>query len=619
MAAVPPPPARRRPRPGSLQRPVNAKLYRGTWLLVGLPLLIAAFSVARPQPLPPPEQLSALDGAAIKSLADDLILYRSNRYPGSAGSINAAGWFRDQLRPYGLQVHTERFSAVVPRAGRLQMQNLLAVAPGRSPQTIVVMAHRDNDGTGPGANDNASGTALLVELARAYSVLTPAHTIVFLSTDGGVFGGLGAAEFAAHSPERHGVVAVINLDAIGSSSRPRLQIGGDTPRTTSGTLLETAAARIAKQAGRGPARPSVVRQLIDLGFPFSPYEQAPFISRGIPAVTLTTGGDRPQSPDADTPGRLNATRLGQVGRAAQDLLGTLDQGAEFVQGTSSYVYVGARLIRGWAIELVLMAMLLPFLAAAVDLFARCRRRRIALAPALRSYRSRLAFWAWVVAIFELFALLQIWPGGAVRPPELTGSAARDWSAFGVLMLGMLTLAGWLVARDRLLPHRPVTAEEELAGHTVALLALAALSLLVVATNPFALLFLLPSLHVWLWLPNMRSSPSPTRAALIVAGFAGPALVVGSFAFRYGLGWDAPWYLLELRALGYVPFVVIVLAVPWLAGAGQLAALAAGRYAPYPEIGERPRLGPARRLLRRLVLGARARRRAPQDARRALGG
>src|SRR5437016_4104205 len=150
MAAVPPPPARRRPRPGSLERPVNAKLYRGTWLLVGLPLLIAAFSVARPQPLPPPEQLSALEGAAIKSLAD--------------------------------------------------------------------------------------------------------------------------AEFAAHSPERHGVVAVINLDAIGSSSRPRLQIGGDTPRTTSGTLLETAAARIAKQAGRGPSRPSVLRQLIDLGFPFSPYE-----------------------------------------------------------------------------------------------------------------------------------------------------------------------------------------------------------------------------------------------------------------------------------------------------------------------------------------------------------
>src|SRR5207244_10020673 len=142
--------------------------------------------------------------------------------------------------------------------------------------------------------------------------------------------------------------AVPSRHAMVGPSRPRRRSAGDPPRTTSGTLLETAAARIAKQAGRGPSRPSVLRQLIDLGFPFSPYEQAPFISRGIPAVTFTTGGDRPQSPDGDTPDHVSTARLGQVGRAAQDLLGTLDQGAEFVQGTSSYVYVGSRLIRGWA-------------------------------------------------------------------------------------------------------------------------------------------------------------------------------------------------------------------------------------------------------------------------------
>jgi hypothetical protein len=597
---------------------VNAKLYRGTWLLVGLPLLVAAFSVARPTPLPAPEQLSALDGASLKSLAADFV-QNSNRYPGSLGANNAADWFRDQLRPYGLQLRTERFSAVVPRLGRLDMQNLLAVSPGRSPQTIVVMAHRDNDGTGPGANDNGSGTAALVELARAYSVLTPAHTLVFLSTDGGTFGGLGAAEFLAHAPERHNVVAVINLDSIGGHGRPRLQIGGDTPRTTSGTLLETAAARIAKESGRGPARPSVLRQLIDLGFPFNPWEQAPFISRGIPAVTITTSGDRPPSQATDTADRLDATRLGQVARAAQDLLGTLDQGAEFVQGTSSYVYVGARVIRGWAIELVLMAMVLPFLAAAVDLFARCRRRRIPLASALRSYRSRLAFWVWTVVLFELFALLGLWPGGAARPPELTGSAATHWPAFGLLMLGVLTIAGWLVARDRLLPRRPVRPEEELAGYTVALLCLCALALLVVATNPFALLFLLPSLHLWLWLPNLRRRPAWLRAAVVIGGFAGPALVVGSFAFRFGLGWDALWYMAELRSLGYVPFVAIALVVPWLAAAGQLVALTAGRYAPYPEVGERPRLGPVRRVVRRMVMGSRSRRRATEPPRRALGG
>src|ERR671929_1500086 len=55
MAALPPRPAPRRPRPGSLERPVNGRLYRGTWLLVGIPLLAAAFSVHKPTPLPAPQ------------------------------------------------------------------------------------------------------------------------------------------------------------------------------------------------------------------------------------------------------------------------------------------------------------------------------------------------------------------------------------------------------------------------------------------------------------------------------------------------------------------------------------------------------------------------------------
>jgi hypothetical protein len=626
MAAVPPRPERRRPRPGSLERPVNGRLYRGTWLIVGLPLLVVAFSVARPQPLPAPVIPPTFDGQAAASLATDLSVSYPERFPGSVGALQAAAWYRDQLAPYGLPTRAEPFTAVVPGLGRLHLQNLVTRVPGRSDQTIVVMAHRDDDGTGPGANDNASGTAALIELARTYSVprepstarLTPAHTLLFVSTDGGAFGALGAAHFAAQAPERADVVAVIDLDAIAGPGRPRLAIGGDTPRTASGTLLETAAARIAKQVGRGPARPSVLRQLIDLGFPYSLREQAPFISREIPAVTLTTGGDSPPPAAGDTPGRIDVTRLGQLGRAAQDLLGTLDQGLEFAQGTSSYVYVGSRVIRGWAIELVLIAMLLPFFAAAVDLFARCRRRHIPIAPALRSYRSRLGFWLWLALLFELFGVVGLWPRGTARPLSPATHAARHWPIAGVLLLTALGLAGWLIARDRLLPRRVTRPEEEVAGHAAALLSLGAVALLVVAANPFALLFVLPSLHAWLWLPNLRRRAPWLRLAVVLAGFAGPALILGSFAFRYGLGWHAPWYVLELRALGYVPFVVMPIAVAWLAASAQLVALAAGRYAAYPEQHERLRLGPVRRTLRRAVL-ARRRRHASEPSPQALEG
>ena len=610
MASVPPRTERRRARPGSLQRPVNGRLYRGTWLLVGLPLLLAAFSVARPTPLPR-AFLPAIDGEATKTLAKDLA-DKPFRYPGSLG---AADWFREQLAPYGLPIRTERFNAVIPGLGKVQLQNLIAEAVGRSPRTIVVMAHRDNDGRGPGANDNASGTAMLIQLARAYGVppglpsgqLRPNHTILFVSTDGGAYGGVGAAWFAAHSPFRNDVAGVINLDSVGGNGRIRMEFGGDIPREPSGTFLQTIAARVSAQTGRPPARPSALRQLIDLGFPFSLYEQAPFLAQGIPAVTLTTAGDNPPNPVGDTKDRLRADRLGQVGRAAQDALGTLDEGLEFTQGTSTYLYLGSRLIQGWAVELVLIAFLLPFLATSVDLFARCRRRHIALGPALRAYRSRLAFWAWVVGLFELFRLLGAWPHGVARPIPPTSAVAHDWPAKGLLALALLALLGWFVTRERLIPRRTITSEEELAGHTASLLCLGALSLLVVATNPFALVFLLPSLHIWLWLPQVRGAPVAARLGVLALGFAGPALLLGSFAGRFGLGWDAPWYLVELRAVDYVPFVVMPLLVVWLAGTGQLAALATRRYAPYPTAAELPPSGPLRKVMRRTVLALRDRR------------
>jgi hypothetical protein len=121
-------------------------------------------------------------------------------------------------------------------------------------------------------------------------------------------------------------------------------------------------------------------------------------------------------------------------------------------------------------------------------------------------------------------------------------------------------------------------------------------------------FLLPPLHVWLWLPQVRGAPLGVRLGVLALGFAGPALLVGSFAWRFGLGWDAFWYLAELRAVGYVPFVVMPLLVVWLAGTAQLAALATRRYAPYPAASELPPGGPLRKVVRTTTLALRNRRR-----------
>jgi len=596
-------------------------MYRGTWLLVGMPLLIAAFTVFHPRPLPAPTLQPDFDGATARLTAEQFANNNPDRVPGTPGARRAANWVAQRLDQYGLELGRERFHAKIPGRGNVELENLIATRQGRSNQLIVVVAHRDNTGTSPGANDNGSGTAALLELARSYATPQappnppqPNHTILFLSSDAGAFGGLGAEHFITHYRYRDRVVAVVDLDSIAGNGRPHLVFSGDTPRFASPVLVRTAAARLTEQTGTEPTWPGSLSQLLDLAFPLSLYEQAPFVARGVAAVALTAGKDRPPSAFGDTPDRLNGARLTRIGRSGQALLESLDDDVELAEGTSSYVYLGTRVVRGWAIVLILFTAMLPALAVIVDLFARLRRRHIPLAPALRSYRTRLIFWLLAVLLFELFALIGAWTTGAARPlaPEL--SPGTEWPVLALVVYGCLVALGWLFSRDRLIPRRPVGDGEELSGQVAALLVLAVLSLLIVAMNPYAVIFILPSLHAWIWLPQVRNRTAPIHVAALLCGFLGPLLLLGSVATRLGLGLDAPWYLGQLAAVGYVKLPTLLVGGAWLAVAAQLTAITARRYAPYPSAAERPRLGPARRLLRRAVVASKGRKPAEQDQR-----
>ena len=109
--------------------------------------------------------------------------------------------------------------------------------------------------------------------------------------------------------------------------------------------------------------------------------------------------------------------------------------------------------------------------------------------------------------------------------------------------------------------------------------------------------------------------------LLAAGFVGPFLLIGSMAWRFGLGLDAPWYLMELTAIGYVPLPAVAIFLAWLAVAGQLIALESYRYAPYPTAAERRGRGPFRTGMRRLANSRRRypRGRAGAERRAARGG
>jgi hypothetical protein len=548
--------------------------------------------------LPPPAAVAqpAFDAVAAQQTAGELVAGFPDRSPGSPRSPGAARWVRRELTSLGLDTEIDSFTASIPGRGRTPLRNVTAVVPGRSRDAILVVAHRDSTRGLPSGNDNASGTAAMIELARVYAATrnavmggaSPTHTLVFASTDGGAYGLLGARRLA-HSAAASHAVAVVVLDSIASGGRPRLLVAGHGPRSAAPGVIATAAARIQEETGKGPATTGWLAQLVDLGFPFSLAEQDEFLRERIPALTITTGGPRPARETLREP--IDATKLGEVGRAAEGLVASLDATIGPPHATGTFVYVRGRVIQGWAIILLYVAALVPFAVTLLDLIARLRRRRVSLRPALRSYVRRLGFWLWAGVLFYLFALAGAWPDGEAVAVNPDSQAAGHWPRLALTLYVVLVFCGWLVARTRLIRRAQPTDQEELAGMAVALTALAFVALVLIVTNAYGLLFLLPSAHAWLWLMQVRSRAAAVRVPIYLAGLAGPLLLLGSFGLRFGLGLDSPWYLAELTAIGYVPIVGIVLFLAWAAVAGQILAVAAGRYGPYPQPAERPSRGP----------------------------
>ncbi len=126
-----------------------------------------------------------------------------------------------------------------------ELENVAGVMPGRDPklkdQFIVIGAHYDHLGLGGknslapsqtgsihyGADDNASGTAGVIELACAMKGSRPARTILFLAFSGEEMGLLGSAHYTkAPLFPLEQTVAMINLDMIGRPKDKKIYVGG---------------------------------------------------------------------------------------------------------------------------------------------------------------------------------------------------------------------------------------------------------------------------------------------------------------------------------------------------------------------------------------------------------
>jgi hypothetical protein len=197
-------------------------------------------------------------------------------------------------------------------------ENIIAVLPGADPaltdQAILVGAHYDHLGLGHfgarsasaageihhGADDNASGTAVLLDLARRLSRLPvkPARTIVFAAFSAEELGLFGSRHFVERSPPMAKLTAMINLDMVGRLRDNRLTVFGARSGAGLSELVD---------AGAAPLGLSL-RHSDDVGRS----DHMSFYNKKIPVLHFSTGVHEDYHRPSDTWEKLNIDGMAKV-------------------------------------------------------------------------------------------------------------------------------------------------------------------------------------------------------------------------------------------------------------------------------------------------------------------
>ena len=216
-------------------------------------------------------------------------------------STPASFVFRDKLQ-ISLGVNIEKTRATV--------NNVLAYLPGKTDEYIIIGAHYDHLGYGnvdslapsqigqihPGADDNASGTAGVLELAR---LLAPRkgqlqRGILFMDFAGEELGLLGSAEWVKE-PTRplDKAVAMINMDMIGRIKDEKVFIGGTGTGATFKDLLDT-------EKGKFPFHVEYSAS------GYSASDHTSFVGKKIPVLFFFSGLHSDYHKPSDTWDKINA-------------------------------------------------------------------------------------------------------------------------------------------------------------------------------------------------------------------------------------------------------------------------------------------------------------------------
>jgi hypothetical protein len=232
----------------------------------------------------------------------------------------ALSYVETRFRELGVAPATgETFRQNFPGPGGDTLVNLIGIIGNRNAERHVVLAaHVDHLGRGvpgeanhgtvhPGADDNASGVAALLEIAGVLRKEAPSRAVLVLVFSGEEIGLLGSAYYVAHPVlPLEQCTAMVNLDTVGRMSKKTLTVFG------SSTAMEL---------------PNVL-QGVNVGFGLNLVlpeqdpggsDQASFGKTGIPALHVFTGANADYHRPSDTPDRVNLEGLEQVAGFAAEL------------------------------------------------------------------------------------------------------------------------------------------------------------------------------------------------------------------------------------------------------------------------------------------------------------
>jgi aminopeptidase YwaD len=151
--------------------------------------------------------------------------------------------------------------------------NVLGELPGDSDEVVVVGAHYDTQLEGPGAADDGSGVATLLELARAWRGFEARRTVIFSGFAVEELGAFGSYNYVVrHADENERTVGMVNLDALGLPFPGRRVVVADAAMTEF--------ARAAAAEAGWEAEGEIDASLYAWG------DHNPFIDAGIPACWL---------------------------------------------------------------------------------------------------------------------------------------------------------------------------------------------------------------------------------------------------------------------------------------------------------------------------------------------